>query len=244
MRQKNLLPEEQQGYWALYWQERKIEQRNQLAWWNVRLVHKCVCLFQNHMPWQMEEEDLFQCGMMGLLEAVEKYDPHRNPYFSTYAFPKIYSQMQKGMMQSSGLSRNLFHKMLRYKNCRELLCQRLKRMPTHEEMAEELGLSWHKYQTVYQHLAFCHIALYGLQCPANSPDIEYLVPWEDIWLRCLLRSFLEQMPEEQRDMIQAYYYEEKSLRRISQERKSSRWKTEKCLREALAWLKNNFSIDT
>lgn len=243
MEQKHLLPEEQQVYWKLYWRERKTEQRNQLANWNVRLVYKCVCLLQNHMPWQMEEEDLFQYGMMGLLEAVEKYDPHRNPYFSAYAVPKIYSQMQKGMMQSSGLSRSLFHKMLRYKECRELMCQRLKRMPTHGEMAEELGISWHKYQKLYRQLAFCHIALYGLQCPTNSPDIEYVVPWDDIWLCDHLRGFLARMPEEQRDMIQAYFYEEKSLRQISQERNSSRWKTEKCLAEAISWLKNNFSID-
>ena len=244
MKQENFLPEEQQEYWVLYWRERKTEQRNQLAWWNVRLVYKCVYLFQNHMPWQMEEEDLFQCGMMGLLEAVERYDPHLNPYFSTYAVLKIYSQMQKGMVQSSGLSRKLFHKMVRYEKCQEGLCHKLNRMPTHQEIAAELGLSWHKYQVFHQHLAFCHIALYGLQCPTNSSDIEYLVPWEEMGLCCLLRSFLARMPKEQRDMIQAYYYAEKSFRRISQERESSRWKTEKCLGEALDWLKNNFSIDT
>lgn len=234
------MTQDETRYWSVYLQERKTEQRNHLVWQYIDLVRQCVERVRGHIPWQTEEEDMFACGVIGLIEAVEGFNPRLSPHFPAYAYPKIRYQMRKGMEAGTGIPRRLYQKKRAYEKCRERLCQQLKREPTHEEIASEIGIGWRKYQILCQRLMLCRMELYGLRCPAEgAARKEQSEPWEDPRRQQDLQNMLKGLPSPYYETVVDYFYEEKSLRKISEARSKSRWKIKQDLEEALACLKNN-----
>lgn len=72
---------------------------------NVGLVHNRVQSFKSHYNNNVDYDDLFQDGMMGLLNAVYKFDPTRGNKFSTVAFPWIFQALNRSTNNYSRLVR-------------------------------------------------------------------------------------------------------------------------------------------
>lgn len=88
-------------------------------------------------------EDLVQVGSIGLLKAIERFDPERGVQFSTFAVPTIIGEIKRHFRDqgwSVRVPRRLRELVIRLRPTREELHQRLGREPTAAELAEAMGV--------------------------------------------------------------------------------------------------------
>jgi RNA polymerase sigma-B factor len=91
-----------------------------------------------------EHEDLVQAGSIGLLNAIERYDPKRGEEFVAFAVPTIAGEIKRHIRDRTGtvrLPRRLHEARERLPAARNELTARLRRSPTAAELARELGVS-------------------------------------------------------------------------------------------------------
>ena len=91
----------------------------------------------------VEMEDLCQIGSIGLLKAIDKFDPSFEVCFSTYAVPMIAGEIKR-FLRDDGIikvSRSIKEQNQRLRAAREALCTALGREPTLEELAAQIGVS-------------------------------------------------------------------------------------------------------
>lgn len=114
------------------------EARNAIIDSNTGLVWSVVRRFKNR---NVETEDLFQIGCIGLIKAVDKFDPSFNVRFSTYAVPMIMGEIRRYFRDDGAIkvSRSLKELSLKARDASEKLEQKLGRPPTIGELAEYLG---------------------------------------------------------------------------------------------------------
>lgn len=113
---------------------------NKLIQLNLPLVSAVSKKFLNR---GYEYEDIFQIGSMGLVKAVNNFDPSFNVKFSTYAVPMIMGEIKRflrddGIIKVSRSVKNVARK-LHYD--KEALCKKLNRDPTIEELAQYSGVN-------------------------------------------------------------------------------------------------------
>lgn len=115
------------------------EARDELVRRNLRLV---MSVAQRFVGRGIELEDLFQIGCLGLLKAIDRFDPAHPVRFSTYAVPVIIGEI-KQVLRDSGpvkVSRAMRELSRRAMNACEQLAHALGREPSVAEVAEELGV--------------------------------------------------------------------------------------------------------
>ncbi|MBQ3202191.1 MAG: sigma-70 family RNA polymerase sigma factor [Clostridia bacterium] len=106
---------------------------------NLGLVHACAKRFVGR---GVEYDDLFQAGCVGLVKAVDGFEPERGLCFSTYAVPLILGEMRHLFREGGAVkvSRSLRSLSLQVGRLREKLLNTHGREPTVEELAAELGI--------------------------------------------------------------------------------------------------------
>jgi RNA polymerase sigma-B factor len=95
-------------------------------------------------------EDLVQVGRVGLVNAVDRFDPSRNTKFATFAVPTIKGEIRRWFRDKGWVikvPRRLQELSLRVARCVDELCARLGRPPTYEEIAEATG---HTVETIIE----------------------------------------------------------------------------------------------
>ena len=163
-----------------------------------------------------EAEDLFQLGAIGLLKAIEKFDPDYGVCFSTYAVPMIAGEMRRflrddGMVKvSRGIKENLW----KIRRVSEELGQKFGRDVTLQELSKETGIAIEDivialdagkdvesiYKTVYQSDGN---EIYLLDHIGGKADSE----GEQVLNRMLLDSLLEKLDGKERLLIQLRFCE-------------------------------------
>ncbi len=107
---------------------------------NLRLVLSVIRRFSNTTE---NMDDLFQIGCIGLIKAIENFDPTKQVRFSTYGVPMIAGEVRRYLRDNSAIrvSRSLRDVAYRVLQCKEALVSAYGREPTLEEIAKELDLS-------------------------------------------------------------------------------------------------------
>ena len=113
--------------------------RDEVVQSNLGLVHACAKRFVGR---GIEYDDLFQAGCVGLVKAVDGFDPDRGLCFSTYAVPLILGEMRHLFREGGAVkvSRSLRSLAMQAGRLREKLLSDRGREPTVEELAAELGI--------------------------------------------------------------------------------------------------------
>lgn len=115
-----------------------IDKRSELIENNIGLVHSVAKRFKGR---GVEYDDLFQCGCIGLIKAVDNFDESLGYKFSTYAVPVIMGEIKRIFRDGGAVkvSRSLKEKSLKAQSVREKFVSRELREPTVSEFAQLLG---------------------------------------------------------------------------------------------------------
>ena len=114
--------------------------REKLVEGNLRLVLSVVQRFAQRGE---NLDDLFQVGCIGLIKAIDNFDPAQQVRFSTYGVPMIIGEIRRFLRDNNALrvSRSLRDTAYRAMQSREELEKQLGREPTVDEIAQKTGLS-------------------------------------------------------------------------------------------------------
>ena len=183
---------------------------------NLGLVHACARRFIGR---GMEYDDLFQAGCVGLVKAVDGFEPERGLCFSTYAVPLILGEMRHLFREGGAVkvSRSLRSLSLQVGRLREKLLSLHGREPSVEELAAELGI-----EPALAAQAVC-VALPPLSLTRNEEGEEGQIdlpcdsPEEMLTDKLALRQVLHTLPPTDRSLIEMRY-----LRRMTQQATADR----------------------
>ncbi|MBQ3000140.1 MAG: RNA polymerase sporulation sigma factor SigG [Oscillospiraceae bacterium] len=113
--------------------------RRQLIEGNLRLVLSVIQRFEKRGE---SPDDLFQVGCIGLMKAINNFDPTKQVKFSTYGVPMIAGEVRRYLRDNAAIrvSRSIRDVAYRVLQCKEALILKLGRDPTLEEISKELAL--------------------------------------------------------------------------------------------------------
>ena len=114
------------------------------------LVKRIAHHMMAKLPASVEMDDVIQTGMLGLLDAVNRYEESHGAQFETYAAQRIRGAILDGLRQVDWLPRSFRRDLRRIERAIAKLEQRLGHAPNEQEVASELGLPLADYQKMLQ----------------------------------------------------------------------------------------------
>lgn len=109
------------------------------------LVKRIAHHMMARLPANVQVEDLVQTGMLGLLDAIQRYDAAQGAQFETYASQRIRGAMLDGLRSSDWFPREVRRNSRRVEDAIHVTEQRLGRTVTEREVADELGIPLEEY---------------------------------------------------------------------------------------------------
>lgn len=124
------------------------------------LVRRQALQLVARLPASVELDDLMQAGMMGLLDAIRRYQQQANAQFETYAVTRIRGAMLDELRSQDWLPRSARSKARSIEEAIHNLNQRLMRPATEAEIADEMGLDLSAYQSLLEDARGVQVLMY------------------------------------------------------------------------------------
>lgn len=186
----------------------------------VKYVAGRVCA---RLSGSIDGDDVYSWGVIGLLDAIETYDPGRRTKFESYAISKIRWSILDELRRADPLTRRVRRWTREVELARGELAQSLRRAPTEEEVARKLGVG------IVEHRAFMErcwraqvgslearleydASLHGLVPDSRAADPQSAAEMAE--LRAKLAEAIEALGEKERVVTTFYFYEGLTLREI------------------------------
>jgi RNA polymerase sigma factor for flagellar operon FliA len=177
------------------------------------------------LPSNIEMHDLINAGVLGLLDAIEKFEPERNVKFKTYAEVRIRGAILDSLRNLDWAPRSLRKKSRDLERTYADLSQKLGRPASDEEVSEALGADLEDFHALVDQLHGLTIGSFENLSDGEDSD-SYLnyypddgsndpyVRFEASELTKLLIAAIEDLPEKERLVLSLYYYEEFTMKEI------------------------------
>jgi RNA polymerase sigma factor for flagellar operon FliA len=131
--------------WQTFLKTGDSEAREKLISENLRLVYHVAWQILRKSPGDLELDELVSAGTIGLMEAIDKFDPSRGFAFSTLAAPRIRGAILDDLRKRDSIPRSVRTKRRSVDEARDSLMRTLKRDPLPAETARELGIEMEEY---------------------------------------------------------------------------------------------------
>jgi RNA polymerase sigma factor for flagellar operon FliA len=190
------------------------------------LVKRLAYQMMSRLPASVEVEDLIQNGMMGLLDAINRFEEGMGAQFETYAVQRIRGAMLDGLREADWAPRSTRRDMRRIEAAINALEQKNGRPPSESEIAGHLDLELSEYQHMLAE-ARGHQLIYFedfssedgedfLERHLGQTDANPLVLLEDADARAKLVEAIQKLPEREKMVMALYYDEDLNLREIGE----------------------------
>lgn len=214
-----------QKLWDAY--SRGEEVRNELLESYLPLVKKVVGSLQVRLPDGMEEEDLIGYGVLGLLEAIKRFDSLRGTKFETYASSRIRGTILDELRRQGWVPRSVMEQVKQVQEAAEKLEQELQREVTCADIAGALNIPVKQVAEILEQVNFMSIIHLEELLTAEDSKLQVLdtvqsrepFPEQQVIEKDLkerLKEALVQLPERERLLLSLYYYEELTLKEIGE----------------------------
>ena len=213
--------------WTEYDKSRTPELREKIILEYAPLVKLVAGRLSMYLGYNVEYDDLVSYGIFGLIDAIDKYDYAKEVKFETYASLRIRGAILDQIRKMDWIPRTIRQKQKRIDAVCKDIETRLGRSATDEEIASELGISddeyleWQSQMKITNVVSLNEYMEQGAEVPAegnqfttsrfDSPE-EYIEKEE---LKKVLEESLEQLTEKEKKVILLYYYEDLTLKEIS-----------------------------
>ena len=201
----------------------KTVDRDQLINEYLPYVKRIVQRIAVHLPATVDIEDLMNVGVIGLIQAVDRYDPRRDNKFMTYAVFRIKGAVLSELRSRDFLSRSNRRKIRELENTYLKLEQKLGRQVEDQEVAAELGVELDQIHRTRQLSSISFISFEELGYSSREEKeklLNYLVNNDDDALtltrlkelKQAVAQAIEKLPEKERLVISLYYLEELTMK--------------------------------
>lgn len=189
----------------------------------VRLIARRI---HERVPSSVALDDLISTGILGLISAIDNFDPNLNVKLKTYAEYKIRGAILDSLRGMDWAPRQQRKRVKMIESAISALEQRNHETPSENEIAAELGLPMEEYHEWL--IDVRSVNLGSLESTSGEEDgrdlLRFLSDREELWpsriaeraeLERLLAQAIERMPYVERTVLSLYYHEELTLREIS-----------------------------
>src|ERR1039457_6887599 len=143
------------------------EQRDQIVLDHLPLVKAIAIRVHENLPVHVDLDDLIHAGVLGLFDAVVKYDASKNVAFHSYAKHRIKGAILDSLRHLDWASRDLRKRQKQVDSTTRDLSAKLGRAPTEGEVAQEMGLSMERWSSM-----LIELRTVALVSASSHPDQE------------------------------------------------------------------------
>jgi RNA polymerase sigma factor for flagellar operon FliA len=217
--------------WSSYKKTGDEKAREQLVLAYSPLVKFVAGRMSSGLPAHIEESDLISYGLLGLIGAIERFDPQREIKFETFAVSRIKGSIIDELRSLDWVPRSVRAKAREIESTQTKLEHELGRVPTDKEVADALEMSTEDFQeSLLQISNSTVVALDELWTVSDSSgdqvslldtmkDPNAVDPARELGvseLKDRLANAISRLPEREKLVIALYYYENLTLREIGE----------------------------
>jgi RNA polymerase sigma factor FliA len=211
-----------QAYTA--WQDR--EERDRILLEQLPQVRYLARRIHERLPRHVPLEDLIHAGVIGLIDALNKFDRSKHVQFGSYAKFRIRGAILDSLREMDWGPRELRRKARRIEEAHRKLSLELSRAPTETEMAKELGMALGEFQHLLGELDILEVGSLRVESPWDGKEedlCDYLpdAPEDTPFFRCLrsemkelLSRVIAELPDKERQVLALYYFEELTMKEV------------------------------
>lgn len=218
------------------------------------LVRRQALSFIARLPANVELDDLLQAGMMGLLDAVRRYEEQAEAQFETYAVTRIRGAILDELRAQDWLPRSVRAKSRSIEQAILPLTQRLLRQPTESEIATEMGLELAEYQAMLEDAQGAQVLMYEdlVELTESEGIVDTIVGNTDLnpldllvrdGLKFILIQAIKNLPEREQLLLSLQFEQDLNQKEIAAVLDVSEGRVSQLRSQAIAriraWLKNN-----
>ena len=188
------------------------------------LVKRIAYHMMARLPASVEVDDLIQVGLIGLMDAVGRFDGTQGAQFESYATQRIRGAMLDELREADWLPRHVRQKSRQIESAIHRLEQRNGKSPSEQEISAELGMPIDQYQSMLGDVKCSQLLYYEDFSDEDSASFleRYLVDGsndplsvlEDEGFRASLVAAIHSLPERERSMMGMYYEQDMNLKEI------------------------------
>jgi RNA polymerase sigma factor for flagellar operon FliA len=200
-------------------------ERQRLLTDNLQEVRYIARRIHDRLPSHVPFDDLVHAGILGLIDAVDKFDPRRNVQLKSYARFRIRGAILDSLRQMDWSPRNLRRQARRIEDANRELAAELGRAPSEPELAGRLGIELIEYQRLLGELRGLDLGSLQAHSEDNGSDeansAVAIRTEEDPFqltlrteMRTLLARAIEELDEKERQVLGLYYLEEMTMKEV------------------------------
>ena len=180
------------------------------------------------LPPHIEVDDLISVGVLGLMDAISKYDSSRGAKFKTYAEFRVRGAILDELRAMDWVPRSIRQKASSVDKVVQSLQVKLSRSPEDQEVAKEMGISLEQFHNTLNETKSIPVFSLDdlgiakdsgeqqslLDCLAGKADADPQTQIRLIELKEIIAKAIDTLPEKERLMVSLYYYEELTMKEI------------------------------
>ena len=203
--------------------------KEQIVLEHTPLIRYIVNRIAVRLPSHIDLDDLHNTGVIGLMDAIEKYDPDKNCKFKTYAEFRIKGAILDQLRSLDWVPRSVRQKSRKLERAYGEVEQRLGRMASEDEVADSLGLQIEKFHELLNQVR--GISMINLEEVRGTnadgdrsgtfadivEDVNSENPFATLKLtemKSVVADTIASLPEKERLVISLYYYEDLNMKEI------------------------------
>lgn len=209
--------------WRRYELDKSIDTKNELVLNYIYLVKSIVFRLLPTYEGYSNYDDLLSCGVLGLIDAIDKYDLKRDVKFEYYASMRIKGEIIDHIRKQDWAPSSLRRKIQSISAAYGELEKELLREPTDEEIAERLDMDVTELNRIIEKTHIFNVIHFEemltddyslgstIQDKGETPEERV----EKQEMKELLGELIDSLPEKERLVVTLYYYEELTLKEIA-----------------------------
>src|ERR687887_1643097 len=223
--------EDTQALWLEYRRSKDQHLRDRLILSYAPLVKYVAGRLGSGLPAHVDEGDLVSYGLLGLIGAIERYDPDRDVKFETYAIARIKGSIIDELRAMDWVPRSVRARVRDIERAIAELERKLHRAPSDDEIAEKLGISVDELEESLTDISRSSIAaldelwtvssgggdqvaLIDTIEDTDAPDPQGSLSQTEV--KEAVGEAIARLPEREKLVVTLYYYEELTLREIGE----------------------------